>query len=182
MLNALGISIENINPSVQIEYFVVGESEKLSRAQHLSGKTNLEYFESGEFLEDREGIDNQELIERIKNLAQEDVPGIYELRKDRFLIGWMFNDLIRFRKQIYEIAHPWGGFDEGFDISLYYGKVHQENLKSLIRENTAEIDEILCLIIDPKRKQISEKDLIEKYNYDTVNLEKIDLDWRIANY
>ena len=130
MLKAFEISKENINPLIKIKYFVTGKSKELSRAKKLSGLNNLEYFEEGEFLNDREKIENQELIKRIQNLAEEKVPRIYESRKDRISIGWLFNDLIRFRKQIYEISHPWGGFDEGFDISLYYGKVHQEKLKS----------------------------------------------------
>jgi hypothetical protein len=89
---------------------------------------------------------------------------------------------MRFRQRIYEIATPWGGFDEGFELGLYYGKVHQEKLKTIIRSNTDEIDEILCLIIDPKKIEISEEELIEKFNYESADLKTIDREWRIENY
>ena len=143
---------------------------------------DLSYFEQGNFLKDREIEENYELIEKIQNLVEEKTSSDYEVRKGKFSIAWLFKDLLRFRKEIYDVVQPWSGFGAGFNNVLYFGKIHQENLKKLIRENTDEIDEILCLIIDPQKKVISEKELIEKYNYEVADLDEIDRVWEVENY
>lgn len=188
-LKALGLSKENINPLVKMMYFVSGESKKLSRAKKLSRISSLAYFEQGEFLYDREITVNHELIQNIFKLANEKVPSIYESRRERykttqgiFSIAWLFRDLLDFRIKIYQVSMPWGGFDEGFNLALFYGKAHQDKLTRLIRENTNEIDQILCLIIDPLKKEITEEDLINKYNYPSDNLEDLDRKFYIENF
>ncbi|MEM9919672.1 MAG: hypothetical protein AAF990_16365 [Bacteroidota bacterium] len=60
LLKAFEISKENINPSVNLKYSVTGKSKEWSRAEKLSKLNNLEYFEEGEFLNDREKVDNKQ--------------------------------------------------------------------------------------------------------------------------
>ena len=51
-----------------------------------------------------------------------------------------------------------------------------------IKDNLENIDNTLWLILDPKQRDIDVKELKSKFNYPYVDLDKIDLDWRIENY
>ncbi|WP_299611247.1 hypothetical protein [uncultured Aquimarina sp.] len=183
LLDAFGLSKKYVNPLVQIKYSIIGEKEKLSRAKQLNKLTNIEYLQRGEFLHDRPYGENKELSERAIKKIKELYEHPPEDRMKRPVdIGWMFNDLLNFRQEIYKVAYPWGGMLEGFSVGLIYSQYLQSELKNLIKENIEEIDNTLWLILDPKQKEIDIEELKNKFDYPDVDLDNIDLDWRIDNY
>ncbi len=183
LLDAFGLSKKYVNPLVQIKYSIVGKKEESSRAKKLNKLTNIEYLQRGEFLHDRPYEDNQELSDRAIMKIKELYESNPEERKKRPVdIGWMFNSLLNFRQEIYKVAYPSGGMLEGFSIGLIYSQYLQSELKKLIKGNLEEIDNTLWLILDPKQRDINIDELKNKYGYPDVDLEKIDLDWRIDNY
>ena len=183
LLDAFELSKKYVNPLVQIKYYIVGEKEKSSRAKHLNKLTNIQYLQSGEFLHDRPYEENQELSDKatakIKELYQHISEDYMERPVD---IGWMFNSLLNFRQEIYKIAYPDGGMLEGFSVGLIYSQYLQGELKNLIKNNLEDIDNTLWLILDPKQREIDVEELKSTFNYLDVDLDKIDLEWRIDNY
>lgn len=183
LLNAFGLSKKYVNPLVQIKYSIGGEKEKLSRARRLNQLSNIEYFEQGEFLNDRPIEANRELSE----LATATIRQLYKKPpEDRMKrpvdIGWMFNNLLHFRRDVYRIAYPNEGMLEGFSVGLLYSHYLQAELKSVISANLDEIDNTLWLILDPERKDIETKVLKSEFRYEEVDLDKIDRHWNMDNY
>ncbi|MCK8523497.1 hypothetical protein M0D21_18080 [Aquimarina sp. D1M17] len=72
--------------------------------------------------------------------------------------------------------------DEGFAVGLIYSKYLQSELKKTINENLNKIDETLWLIIDPQKREIDLQTIKSEFQYPDVDLEEIDLNWRIGNY
>ncbi|MGY3795700.1 hypothetical protein [Aquimarina sp. 433] len=183
LLDAFGLSKKHVNPLVQMKYFLSGRKEELNRSQHLNKLSDIQYFEQGEFLNDREYDVNEELIIRAFDKIKELYKNPPESRMNRPIhVGWMFNDLMNFRQEIFKVAYPWGGMDEGFAVGLIYSKYLQSELKKTINENLNKIDETLWLIIDPQKREIDLETIKSEFQYPDVDLEEIDLNWRIENY
>lgn len=183
LLEAFGLSKKYVNPLVQIKYYIAGKKGKLSRSKQLNKLTNIQYLTQGEFLHDRPYEENRELTERAINKIKELYEHPPENRMKRPVdIGWMFNSLLNFRQEIYKIAYPNEGMLEGFSVGLIYSKYLQAELKSLIKDNLGNIDYTLWLILDPEQRDIDIEELKSKYKYPDVDLDKIDLDWRVENY
>lgn len=181
LLEAFELTKKYVNPLVQIKYSFTGNTEKLSRSQHLNKLTNLEYVLTGEFLHDRESDANKELSDKVlkKISALYPNPDLLDHINNRPVdIGWLFSDLMNFREQIYRITLPNGGMSEGFSSGLQYSFYLQRQLKDIIKTNLLEIDDTLWEILDPYKREVSKKEI----NYHEVDLESIDLDWRMENY
>ncbi|RPD50228.1 hypothetical protein DNI29_05375 [Hymenobacter sediminis] len=183
LLEAFGLTKKHVNPLMQVKYSILGKKQELERSHYLNGLTNLEYVLKGEFLRDRPYEENQELITQALITMREIYPHVPEEHMVRPVnIGWMYNWLLNFRQQVYEVAYPNRGMDEGFSVGLLYGKELGNKLKDLIRDNTECIDNVLWLILDPLKRDIEIEKLIQQYGYQDVNLDSIDLEWRIENY
>ena len=183
LLNALGLSKKYVNPLVQIKYSIAGKKEELTRSKQLNKLTNIEYLKRGEFLHDRPYEENKELSERAIEKIKELYKHAPEDRMKRPVdIGWMFNSLLSFRQEVYKLAYPNEGMLEGFSVGLIYSQHLQSELKNLIKENLEEIDNTLWIILDPKLREIDIEELKNKFDYPDVDLDKIDLEWRIDNY
>jgi hypothetical protein len=74
------------------------------------------------------------------------------------------------------------GMLEGFSVGLLYSHHLQYNLQSIIKNNLEEIDNTLWTILDPERRDLDKQLVVEKYGYPDVELDKIDLEWRMENY
>lgn len=183
LLQAFGLTKAYVNPLKKIMYGLVGSKEEVTRARHLDKLTNIDYFRQGEFLHDRAHEENRELIGLIIRTLKEELPSIPDADYEkRMHIGWLFNDLLRFRLEVYKLAYPWGGMDEGFSAGLYYSKILAGRLKAIINANTHEIDAALCLVIDPKKREFSKDELVRTYAYPDVDLHQIDHEWRVENW
>lgn len=180
---AFGLSKKYVNPLVQITYSIVGSKNKLDRARYLNSMSNIEYLVRAEFLHDRPEEKNRELAARAKATIRELYPHAPEDRMNRPVdIAWMFNNLLHFRQEIYNVAYPDEGMLEGFSVGLLYSKFLQRKLKQIVKTNVEEIDDTLWIILDPGKRTIDKDELKKKYNYPDEDLDKIDLEWRVENY
>ena len=180
---AFGLSKKYVNPLVQIKYSIVGSREKLDRAKHLNSLTTIEYLTRGEFLHDRPLEKNKEIEERVIAMIKQLYPLAPEDRTSRPIdIGWMFNNLFSFRQEIYKVTYPNAGMLEGFSSGLLYSQYLQQKLKKVINNNLEEIDDTLWIILDPERRNLDKRELVEKYDYPDEDLVEIDLEWRVGSY
>ena len=141
--------------------------------------TYLEYLLNGEFLYDREKEANKELSDRVITKIIDLYPELTDyIREKPVDIRWLFNDLLNFRQDVYEITYPNGGVLEGFSTGLHYSFYLQGQLKEIIKNNLSDIDETLWLILDPAKRELGKDEI----NYPEVDLDNIDLEWRIDNY
>ncbi|MCH5598659.1 hypothetical protein [Niabella ginsengisoli] len=179
LLESFGLTKKHVNPIVQIKYSFTGNNEKLNRAQQLNKLTNLEYVLGGEFLHDREKDANKELSDKVLLKISALYPDLVEHINQRPVdIGWLFNNLLNFRQEIYKVTFPNGGMLEGFSSGLHYSFYLQRQLKEIIKANIIEIDETLWQILDPLKRDISK----EQIKYIDADLDDIDLEWRMENY
>lgn len=176
---AFGLTKKYVNPFVQIKYSFAGEKQKLDRAKQLNKLTNLEYLLQGEFLFDREKEANGELSKKIITTIDALYPDMREYINQRPVdIGWLFNDLLNFRQEIYKVTYPDEGMLEGFSAGLHYSLHLQGKIKEIIKNNLSEIDDTLWLILDPTKRMVNKGEI----NYPEADLETIDIEWRMANY
>lgn len=176
---AFGLTKKYVNPFVKIKYSIVGDTQSLDRAKHLNKLTNLEYLLRGEFLHDREKDANAELSKKIITKTTLLYPDMAEYINQRPVdIGWLFNDLLNFRQDVYKLTYPNGGMLEGFSAGLHYSFYLQGQLKEVVNSNLSDIDETLWLILDPTKRVLNKGEI----NYPDADLENIDLEWRMANY
>lgn len=178
--DAFGLTKKYVNPLVRISYSLSGAREEIERAQHLNGLTNLKYLLQGEFLHDREEGANAELTERVMQKCIELYPDLADdvRRKRSADISWLFNNLFHFRQEVYKVTYPGGGMLEGFSAGLHYSFYLQQQLKNVIRDHLAEIDETLCLVLDPAKRIFDKKQI----NYPEADLKDIDREWYMDNY
>jgi hypothetical protein len=176
---AFGLSKKYVNPLKQVKYFFSGSKQGMSRSIHLQGMSNLQYLLHGEFLNDREPEANSKLAGIALATIDMLVPDLPENIKERPVdIGWMYNNLLLFRKKVYEMTYPSSGMLEGFSVGLQYSHYLQAQLRQVIIDNLEAIDDTLWLILDPPQRDIDEKE----FNYPHADLEAIDLEWRINSY
>lgn len=183
LLEAFSLTKKYINPLLKIKYYIGGDKEGLDRLKYLNKLTNLEYLLEGEFLRDRDKNLNAELSEKII----ETITLLYQDMKEYINtkpadIAWLFNDLFIFRQEVYKLTYPNEGMLEGFSPGLHYSFYLQNKLKTTIKENLDEIDETLCLILDPDKREIEMNTLLSQYKYEDHDFDTIDLEWRMENY
>lgn len=181
LFEVFNISTKNAVPSLT-NYLSIDDDNIVARKEYLAEISDLEYFESGDFLEDRPYSTNKEVV----NMATSAVGPIMErsiegMRKE-IHITWLFNNLLSYRKEAYGFAYPPGGMLEGHSVGLYYSFYLQGKLAAAMQSTLEEIDEVLWLLIDPQKRDIPLAELINRFNYPDADLDKLDLDWRIENY
>jgi hypothetical protein len=179
LLKGFGISKSNLNPGYKMLYSFSGEEKTLTRAEFIKTQTNLSYFSSGEFINDRPKDDYSHLLLQITSVIKTIHPEWSNLIDEKPVnLSWLFSNLLQFRQGIYNIAYPDGGMLEGFSTGLEYSFYLQKKFKEIILSNLSEIDETLSLLIDPGEKNINKEDI----DYPELDLETIDRNWRMENY
>jgi len=136
----------------------------------------------GDFIEERSIEEYNEIIEIIIRKVKEKYPRkSTEELSNSINLSRMFRDLLEFRKEIYKAASSGRSMMvEGFSASYSYSNSLKETFKNKV--NTDEIDHVLCLLLDPKRKEVHLEVLVNKYNYPVVDFSEMDRDWRFENF
>jgi hypothetical protein len=181
LLEVFNISKKNAQSST-VRYITSDSSKSKTREQHIAELTELEYFERGDFLHDRPYDTNKEVVNKATSAVGEIEKHSIEGHKNQIHISWLFSDLLNYRKDAYRFAYPPGGMLEGHSVGLYYSFYLQHKLASSMQPGIDEIDEVLWLLIDPQKRDIPLAELISRFNYPDADLDKLDLDWRIAHY
>lgn len=183
LLCAFGIYKEVLPPPSILDSLFKKKPKTLSVTTLIRNHVNIKYFSTGDFLNDRPYEDNQELITQANDKVRELYEGISEHRLKRpFRIHSLFMSLFNFRQDLYKVAYPTRGMMEGFLVEVAYSNFLQSEIKHTIDNNVDNIDNTLCLLIDPRRREFTIEELQHTYNYPDVDLDKIDLEWRIECY
>jgi hypothetical protein len=179
LLIAFGLS----NPTLGISASLEPNSREGKPTQpplkSRSSVSHLEYFKKGQFLSAREEESNRELLDRIFTTVSALYPYLDEkdILRFQFQLTWLFTDLLNFRQKVYDLTYPHQGMLEGFVASLEYGFHLQDQLKAIILDNLAEIDNTLWLLVDPAKRELSKEDI----GYPEHDLVRLDLDWRMEH-
>lgn len=181
LFEAFDLSAKNAVPSAA-NYLSVDAEYMPARKEYLAEVSDLEYFECGEFLNDKPYNINKEVVKMATTAIGDMKEHTIEGRRNAIHITWLFSDLLDYRRRAYALAWPPGAMMEGYSVGLYYSHYLQHKLTGAIQSNLQEIDEVLWLLIDPQKRDIPLAELISKYNYPDADLDKLDLDWRIENY
>lgn len=136
---------------------------------------SIDYLLTGKFLLERPREKNGEIADRMATTLRLAYPQTSFERTNESDITWLFNDLMNFRTEVYKIAYI-GGVDES-SPGLLYSQYLQRNLQEVIRKNLDEIDETLWIILDPEKRVLDKKVLVDNYGYPDEDLDEIDLEW-----
>lgn len=141
------------------------------------------FFEKGMFLK---GKNNEkrytELEEKIIEFADKIIDKRYSLNEDwkkNISYQYVFKELLSFRKEIESLYVSKGGIRlEGFgSISEHFSKYQKGKILKALKTEITEVDNVLCLLIDPEKRNFSISVLEEKYGYPKEDLSKISTDW-----
>jgi hypothetical protein len=142
----------------------------------------FDYFSSGKFLE--QNTHTKAILEPI--LEKHVTKFIEESSHSRRLKGLLhridyariYGRLLSYRIKIERLYIPPGIQLEGFGTFSRHFCEHQiKKTLDALTEATKDIDEILCLLINPSQKNITEEKLISEFGYPTENLNSIATDW-----
>ena len=179
LLKGFKISKSYVNPQIKMLYSILGQKKALSRTEYLNTLTNLNYFSSGEFINDRPRDYYNDILFKITSTLKLVHPDWINLIDERPVdLKWLFSNLLQFRQEVYKVTYPHGGMLEGFSAGLEFSFYLQKKFNDSITSNLTEIDETLCLLIDPEKKNVTK----EEIEYPDIDLETIDLNWRMENY
>jgi hypothetical protein len=133
----------------------------------------------GRFLKEEDSLEEglkQELYrfsKRVLHIPDDEAPR--PLRKHE--IKMLYEELMRFRLEVYKLSIDNYIHLEGVNIGLRYSSKLEYELNTVIQEHIVEIDETLCLLMDPQKRQL------EGFppGYPDVDLDQIDRDWIYDN-
>jgi len=138
-------------------------------------------FENGRFLElDHDPIENKAFDKKISDFIDEFFPSDFSIDayKRRGAYQGIFVSLLRFRVEIDNFKKPSHIRFEGVGpLDLNFVAYHKAKVFESLDNGLIDIDEILCLMIDPDKNDFDKELLIEQYNYPTASLSNIDLEW-----
>ncbi len=143
--------------------------------------TNLEYFLTGQFLEERS----------FKSYQQDLLDEIFETVKDIISIDWepsdyrpfwvifiLYKKLYNYRKKIHPFTKSKDLLEYGGSIGPIYHIHLQNDIAESLAFNLQKIDDTLSKIIDPHQREISMNTLVRKYKYPDIDLREFDaLSW-----
>jgi hypothetical protein len=176
-VNAKVIQVQvDDNYTIQTMYDVSGRSKSMNRKEYIKTLTNFQYFSTGEFIADASKEKYQGFIEQITAAAKHIFPEQLEnIDKEPINLMRLFYELYNFRLSIYHMTKyslskkRRNLFSIEDDYALHLRKKFMESMN----HNLSEVDEILCKLIDPEKRNLKE-DEIDYPNYD---FETIDQEW-----
>lgn len=178
LLDVFGLTKSHVD-TFRTSYIFDGvECQIENRAVYISGMTDFEYVIEGEFILDRPENRNQEIIERAFTTAKM----IYPEADDAYLLGtdrggayinFLFKDLLEFRQEIYKITNPVWRLDSGSTLGRIYREYLKKQMRQSIIDNLNEIDDTLCLILDPEKRAFS----ADTINYKEIDFADMDMNW-----
>jgi len=166
----------------QTIYSTTTHPTSMSRLEYIETLTNFKYFTTGEFIADANRDKYQfvivKVISSIKNIFPEQSEVI---EKQPLNLVQLFRNLYNCRLGLHHsinFQYKWETkmrkeFSTEYDYSLHL----QGNFIKSLETNFAEIDEIICLLIDPTKRTLSEKEL----DYPNFDFEAIDREWDNKN-
>lgn len=172
------VSVEvNGNSTMHTVYATSRNPISMGRIEYVKTLTSLQYFTQGEFIADTDRAKYNDLIGQIISTAKIIFPAQSKLiDKEPVNLVRLFSEVYNFRHTLYLLLKhiSTAKTNERFFIDDDYSlHLKKEFLKST-NDNLSEVDELLCTLIDPAKRQLNE----DKIAYPTFDLESIDEEWR----
>ncbi|MBO9731470.1 MAG: hypothetical protein J7623_22710 [Chitinophaga sp.] len=178
LADAFGLSKKSVNPLKMVQLIVARKKNEISRINYLKKYTDFEYLSLGEFIHDKSKESYKELRDKAFAFTLGRHPDIPEEHLKYFDVSGLFQDMFRYRQEIYNATEYPSAMLEGYSVALSYGWSLQHKLNSVIKDNISEIDDILCTILDPENR-FFDKELIK---YPDMDIDSIDREWEIDNF
>lgn len=163
-------------------YLQSGNKEPLERQDYIKRLSDIEYFATGEFLNDRDQSKYEDTINPIltalRTIGPE--PMAVSERQPMNLV-YIFHTLYTHRQILFsscesdflQMRYPAARMVE----ELYCQRIKHNNAQA-IREGCAEIDDILCHLIDPDHRSFTEAEI----QFPVWDLQALDLNWYQQEY
>ncbi|WP_181304832.1 hypothetical protein [Rufibacter sp. XAAS-G3-1] len=167
----------NNEHTIQMVDVVSGHhSKSMNRTEYIKTLNNFKYFSTGEFIADASKEKYQGVIDGIISTAKSIFPEQLEkINEQPVNLTALFRDLYHFRLSIYHMAKydfskkRMKLFSIEDDYALYLRTRFIESMDA----NLSEVDEIVCLLIDPEKRSLEENEI----DYPNHNFEIIDKEW-----
>ncbi len=162
--------------TVRTVYAISKYPKGLHRVEYIRTLSNLEYLITGEFIADISRGKYNDLIAQIITEARRIFPEQTNfIDNNPINLVRLFHFLYNFRSSLYYVnlyvfnRKTNNYFSTEEDYYIYLRKKFISNMEA----DFAEIDELLCLLIDPEKKTFNEEEL----DYPYYNFEVLDEEW-----
>ncbi len=163
-------------------YYRLLELQSLMKAFDI-GDDLIRDFDNQGFLDRRNDADFEPIYQDIEAYARSDEfeKKRFELEKESMRqigVKMIYQHFINFSETIRNTLNFNSGWVETGMINSRY-IIHKTNqlLKTIDVNKLKEVEELIALVIDPKQQSFTKGELIRKYNYPDVDLQKIDLNY-----
>jgi hypothetical protein len=144
--------------------------------QALEIKVTHEQFFSGEFITESNLPDVNKVLELLSAFGEFNLPILPKNEWGVSQAQHTFLYLMKYRLYLNQLENIGSGV---YAASGYYRLpfVIFAKLHPSVKRESKVIDALLRLFINPTKLKLSKKELIEKFNYPSVNLGDLDLEW-----
>jgi hypothetical protein len=150
----------------------------ITRSRYREGHdTIIEAFLSGNFIYVRNEETYAQLWEQMMQYVAKEENGLSETRDPSIAqLAFIFPKMMDYRQQLYEVMTFNSGWLEAGFASARYSIYITDAINKNLEGKEQELDQALCLFIDPKLRSYTMEELVQKFNYPTENLQEIDMD------
>ena len=162
---------------VQLVYFRSGSSKSMNRTEYLETLTEFQYFANGEFIADLDRAKYEDFIAQIISAVKTIFPEQAEtIGNESVNLKHLFSDLYNFRLSVHHMFEYNFSMKrrEAFSIEDDYGLHLRKKIMEAMNSHLSEVDEILCLLIDPEKRELQEDEI----GYPAFDLATIDKEWQ----
>lgn len=169
---------DNINIVIKSFYGTSKNRISLERLDYIKTISDFQYLIYGEFVADKDRELYQDTLTHIVSLVKTIFP--HETKnneQDSINLVRLFQNLYSFRHMAYntfEASFLKSFRTQDFSIEEEYSYFIKQEFVNKIPCNFTEIDELLCVLIDPEKRSFTASEI----NYPEFDLDAIDLNWQ----
>lgn len=145
---------------------------------YSSAKPTIHSFLSGNFINQREPSDYVSTIKFIKDYVKNNGTYFDETREISLReLAFIYPKLLNYRRQLRSILTFNSGWLEASSTGSQFSILVTNSVSKNLVGKYSDLDKSLELLINPKGLTFTEIELINRFNYPTENLNKIDADF-----
>lgn len=130
---------------------------------------------NGDFIKNRELEEYSELIDFAKQFLQKNNYNI-DIPVRLIELSFIYPKMIEYKKKLRGLIEFNSGWLEASGTFTNFHIVLTSSISSNLNDKYNDLDQVIELFINPKKKYFTEKELIEKYNFPDEDLQQIDMD------
>jgi hypothetical protein len=171
---AFGLSKDCIDPTKRVTCVFRGVQVESTRAFELRDLSDFKYLTGGIFLEDRQVEKNKTFTSKVIKLCKQ-----FDSSKtqDQYQ-AWagspggiknIFREFLNFRQQIFNISYTGKKPTGESSVSVLYIGYTKNRFNEVLLNHLDEIDDILWVILDPEKRDLSLDMLRREFKYPDAN-------------